>query len=100
MESFGCPVGIYSLMPQNLFNLLQLIPPRPPHIQIWASQTKEGEARGRAVPLNSLVYLQRVLIFCCPPGRRLVFTERGPLGQAVFLLCQSVDGPQVMPGFA
>lgn len=36
------------------------------HIQIQASETKEGEASGRVVPLNSLVYLQTALIYCCP----------------------------------
>lgn len=48
MESFGCPVGIYSLISQNLCNLLQLIPPHT-HPYIFKSghpKQKKGKLEG------------------------------------------------------
>lgn len=65
---------------------------------------KEREVRKRALVFElSCIFANRANLFVVsnPHEPRLVFTECGPLGEpSVFLLCQSVDGPQVMPAFA
>jgi len=62
-------------------------------------QTKEGKRGHGAVPLNSVVYLQIVLIFCFLKST-CVYWAWAIRADSVFLLCQSVDGTQVMLGFA